>query len=102
MKTIATTLIIFGILFTLTGIFYNIPERVIPYDYKEYVGGDAYNLIIEASILGGEISGAQISKTIYTVFGWSLIIAGGILIQILNLLKEKPNNNNSSTTNFNL
>lgn len=31
----------------------------------EYVGGDAYNYIIEASLRGGEIAGAIISKAIY-------------------------------------
>ena len=31
----------------------------------EYVGGDAYNFIIEASLRGGEIAGAQITKAIY-------------------------------------
>ena len=31
----------------------------------EYVGGDAYNYIIEASLRGGEIAGAQITKAIY-------------------------------------
>lgn len=31
----------------------------------EYVGGDAYNFIIEASLRGGEISGALTAKAIY-------------------------------------
>ncbi|MGN1020942.1 MAG: hypothetical protein ACI4O7_11315 [Aristaeellaceae bacterium] len=31
----------------------------------EYVGGDAYNFIIEASLRGGEIAGAQITRAIY-------------------------------------
>lgn len=31
----------------------------------EYVGGDAYNYIIEASLRGGEISGVQTTKAIY-------------------------------------
>lgn len=34
------------------------------YDVKEYVGGDAYNYMIEASLRGGKIAGAMISKTI--------------------------------------
>lgn len=32
---------------------------------QEYVGGDAYNFIIEASLRGGEISGALTAKAIY-------------------------------------
>lgn len=31
----------------------------------EYVGGDAYNYIIEASLRGGEIAGAKTAKAIY-------------------------------------
>jgi len=31
----------------------------------EYVGGDAYNYIIEASLRGGEIAGAKAAKAIY-------------------------------------
>ena len=31
----------------------------------EYVGGDAYNYIIEAALRGGEISGAKTAKAIY-------------------------------------
>lgn len=30
-----------------------------------YVGGDAYNFIIEAALRGGEIAGAQAAKAIY-------------------------------------
>ncbi|MBQ9324590.1 MAG: hypothetical protein IJ246_02345 [Clostridia bacterium] len=32
---------------------------------KEYVGGDAYNYIIEAALRGGEIAGAKIIKAVY-------------------------------------
>ena len=31
----------------------------------EYVGGDAYNFIIEASLRGGEIAGAKTAKAVY-------------------------------------
>ena len=46
----------------------------------EYVGGDAYNYIVEASLRGGEISGALTAKAIY--FG----IAGILLILSLSFL----------------
>ncbi len=39
---------------------------------KEYVGGDAYNFIIEASLRGGEIAGAHTTKALY--FGISAIL----------------------------
>ncbi len=86
LKRISTIVVILGILFFTIGIFYQVPDREIPYDYEEYVGGDAYNMIIEASIRGGEIAGTKTSKTIYTIFGVSLISIGGIL-QIIE--KEK-------------
>ncbi len=33
--------------------------------YTEYVGGDAYNIQIEASLRGGQISGAKAAKSVY-------------------------------------
>ncbi|MDE6111766.1 MAG: hypothetical protein K2F65_07615 [Eubacterium sp.] len=57
---------------------------------EEYVGGDAYNYIIGASLIGGKIAGTMSMKSIF--------IAGGILvicialIQLINTLeinKEK-------------
>lgn len=103
-KSISIILIVLGLLFLLTGIFYDIPERIIPYNYKEYVGGDAYNLIIEAAIRGGEISGAKISKTIYIVFGSTLLIAGGILKKIIKHIKKEEkiieNNIDFNKTNY--
>lgn len=71
--------LIFGIIFLCVGLFYQIPDREIPWDYEEYVGGDAYNIMIEASIRGGEIAGATIAKTIYIVFGFSLLILSILL-----------------------
>lgn len=73
---LSSILILIGFLFFIIGILYQIPDRLIPYNYEEYVGGDAYNLIIEASIRGGEIAGAMVLKAIYTVFGTSLLIIG--------------------------
>ena len=40
---------------------------------EEYVGGDAYNFIIEAALRGGEISGALTAKAIY--FGIAAVLA---------------------------
>lgn len=46
----------------------------------EYVGGDAYNYIIEASLRGGEIAGAITAKAVY--FG----VAGIILVLSISFL----------------
>ena len=43
---------------------------------EEYVGGDAYNFIIEASLRGGEIAGATVSKTVcFAAAGIALVMA---------------------------
>lgn len=74
-----TIVLIVGIIFLIVGVFYQIPDREIPWDYEEYVGGDAYNIMIEASIRGGEIAGATVTKAIYTVFGFSLLLLSTFL-----------------------
>lgn len=45
---------------------------------EEYVGGDAYNYIIGASLIGGEIAGAKAQKAIFISVG-ALITCIGIL-----------------------
>lgn len=42
----------------------------------EYVGGDAYNFIIGASLVAGEITGVLVSKTICVVGGALCICMG--------------------------
>lgn len=49
------------------------------YDVVDYVGGDAYNYIMEASLRGGQIAGAMITKAVYT--------AVGLLISCVSVLK---------------
>ena len=78
--------IILGTFLILTGFFLKIPPKEIDtwkissrYEdeqYTEYVGGDAYNIMIEASLRGGTISGRMISKAIYEVGGIIVLIAG--------------------------
>lgn len=48
----------------------NIPSKEISLYYgNEYVGGDAYNFIIEAALRGGQISGAKVTKCVYVAVG---------------------------------
>lgn len=68
MSAITAPLAIAGVIFFIIGINQEIPDHRIWWA-KEYVGGDAYNYIIEASIRGGEIAGAMVTKAIYIVFG---------------------------------
>ena len=61
----------------------------------EYVGGDAYNYIIGASLVSGKISGAMTSQAIYNVGGVLCIClgAGALLLgstQAAAARKEEP------------
>lgn len=59
-----------GLVLLIIGLTYKIPSRSFNfYGIKEYVGGDAYNAIIESSIRGGEISGAMVTKALYICTG---------------------------------
>ena len=89
-KKIGVTLIIWAVLTMMIAVYYDafkIPEREIPISEnnpKEYVGGDAYNLIIEASIRGNEIAAGEIKKTIYYVVAIVLGLTGNSLFLIGN------------------
>ncbi len=55
---------------------------------REYVGGDAYNFIIGASLVGGEISGKLAAKAIYDV-GGKLLMGLSVLVFATVSFKEK-------------
>ncbi len=61
--------IILSAVFLVLGFISSTPDKYIKSygDNKmyEYVGGDAYNYIIEASLRGGEIAGAKTAKATY-------------------------------------
>lgn len=90
---------IFGIVASIAmiavGIFLPVPDRTINTwasvsdgGYEEYVGGDAYNIQIEASIRGGIIAGRTVAKAV--------LISIGILILFLSLaLSSKENSENN-------
>lgn len=56
----------------------------------EYVGGDAYNYIIGASLVAGKITGAMVAKTICIV-GGSMCICFGMTLMMLMKKKDNPN-----------
>lgn len=74
-----------GIILFIVGIFTEIPHKelttytLLKDDYsviEEYVGGDAYNYIIGASLVGGEIAGAMAQKAVFISFGLLIFVLG--------------------------
>lgn len=103
-------IIVIGIVLVCIGVFMPIPSKELStYSFmaeegysviEEYVGGDAYNFIIGASLVGGEISGAKAQKAIYTVAGLFFICAGMVISDIqakAKLPAEKPMNKEYDT-----
>lgn len=87
--TIATIVIIAGLILLIVGIKYDVPNRKFSFrTLEEYVGGDAYNAMIEASIRGGEIAAAKTSKTIYICSG-TITMAIGLLISAIGTAQKK-------------
>ena len=56
-----------------------IPSREIN-NPEKYIGGDAYNYQIEASLLAGEIAGAKATKAIYLLGGFILFFGSFIAL----------------------
>ena len=81
--------IIIGLVLAMMGLMTNIPDDIIRTGfmgrdnrdaggYQRYVGGDAYNFIIEASIRGGEIAGGRSARAIY--------LTGGMMVSTTSLI----------------
>lgn len=77
---------IVGIIIIIAGFILLLHNTNIPSDIfyfssiKTYVGGDAYNAMIEASIRGGKIAGAMAESAIYKVSGIITMCLGAITI----------------------
>lgn len=87
-----------GALCLLIGLLFPMPgEDLTTYDLngaecfhiEEYVGGDAYNYIIGACILGGHISGAMTVKAVFAVGGLAFICMGVATLAIFGTGMEK-------------
>lgn len=85
-KSIASLVgIILGIILLISGFATTVPDRMLPSFVSrsereetgegtpQYVGGDAYNFLMEASIRSGEIAGARTARAIYISSGVLLI-----------------------------
>lgn len=88
MKKTAPFIIFVGIVLLCIGLFMRIPGKELTTNsfmgdeysvIEEYVGGDAYNYIIGAALVGGEIAGAMTQKAIYIGIGL-LIICIGLIV----------------------
>ena len=86
-KKISVLVMIIGLVLFIVGLFTKIPNKELTtysglsgkYSViEEYVGGDAYNYIIGASLVGGEIAGAKTQKAVFISVG-SLIFVLGLL-----------------------
>ena len=78
----------------IAGLIYDIPSKKFYFSsIEEYVGGDAYNAMIEASLRGGEIAAAKTSKTMY-ICGGIITMAIGILIEVSGTAKKEENTEN--------
>ncbi|MBR2571700.1 MAG: hypothetical protein IKE30_06175, partial [Clostridia bacterium] len=80
--------LVLALIFLIVGVRTRIPDKYIRSwgegRMTEYVGGDAYNFIIEASLRGGEIAGAYASKALYLGF------SGILFVLSLSLMSSDP------------
>ena len=91
---VAAIVVIAGLILLIVGLNYDIPSKKFYFSsIEEYVGGDAYNAIIEASLRGGEIAAAKTSKTMY-ICGGIITMAIGILIEVSGPAKKEENTEN--------
>ena len=84
-KKISISVIVIGAILFIVGLFTQIPSKELTtYELlddkysviEEYVGGDAYNYIIGASLVGGEIAGAKTQKAVFISVGLLIICLG--------------------------
>lgn len=79
-----------GIILLIAGLGVSIPSDYISsYSMTEYVGGDAYNFIIEAGLRGGRIAGAMITKCVYIAIGLLISCVAALKINVV-----KPDSTN--------
>ncbi len=84
-KKISVSVIVLGAILFIVGLFTQIPSKELTtYEalddkysvIEEYVGGDAYNYMIGASLVGGEIAGAKTQKAVFISVGLLIICLG--------------------------
>lgn len=99
-KCVPIVMIIMGIILFSVGLGLPVPQKELTSSIdtakyggksliEEYVGGDAYNYIIGAALVGGEIAGVKAQKAIY--------ISTGLLIACLGALFLAQNSKTTET-----
>lgn len=93
-KVVSAIGIIISVTLLIIGVLTKIPEKRISSfstkddGYTEYVGGDAYNYQIEASLRGGQIAGARTERAVYISMSGLIFI-----ISMFGLCKSENYNN---------
>ena len=90
-NSIAIVLIVFGVIVCASAPneYDSVPSKEISYyGLEEYVGGDAYNYMIEASLRGGQIAGTRAANATYNLVD-SLYTCSGMIIIAMGLAKLK-------------
>ena len=96
----ALAVIIVGIALIAVGLIIAVPgDRLTTYEslggsdgysyIREYVGGDAYNYIMGASLVAGHISGAMTMKAVFIAVG-ALVACIGLLALVFIADQPKP------------
>lgn len=84
-KTAGAIGIILAIVFLILGFTSTTPDKYIKSygegKMYEYVGGDAYNYIIEAALRGGEIAGAKTARAVYFAVAGILFVLSVAFLQ---------------------
>lgn len=93
MNNISKLGIVVSLIMLIIGIFLPIPDKEIDTwasadngGYEEYVGGDAYNIQIEAALRGGIIAGRTVAKTVLITVGVLMMFLSLALHTIINAI----------------
>lgn len=115
MKKIAFTLIGLGIVLVLMGVIKQVPPSYlvttsssngvdfgsVAASVTEYVGGDAYNYIIGAAVVGPQVAAVKIIKWILIVGGILVACIGCLLYGMAESMENKITNNRPvSSSNY--
>lgn len=89
-KVLAIVGIAVGIVLIGVGLFMDVPgSHISSFTLDKYVGGDAYNYIIEAALRGGKISGQMVSNAVYIGFGTVIVFYSAFkFLEAMNSGKE--------------
>ncbi len=94
----AVFIMVIGLALVLAGLIIQVPHKELTtYSWLEdeysviekYVGGDAYNYIIGASLVGGEIAGAKAQQAIFISVGLLIFCFGVYATSKIEVVREE-------------